>query len=216
MVHIIVAVVGATFAYFTATGAQDQTIEDATGSAATAKVDTVSLSVSPDGQSENVIYPGTENYAGIHVQVSKSGDGTAGADYEVSYKVSAKVSVTPSAFTKGDVTVQAYKSTGKVSSPVSCTPTHSGLEYTDSCTHTGLTQTIGDPVTLTKAEDAEKTLEFTDKLTTKETEDEVYYYLLVTYENSGDDQTDDAGGTKTLKYEFTNVDVTSTDVAAAG
>lgn len=85
---LLVAVVGATFAYFTATATNDGD-GSSTGVVNTATVASVKLTTADAGKSQRTVYPGTMNYAAMSVVGSKDVTGTAtvDTDYNMTYTV---------------------------------------------------------------------------------------------------------------------------------
>ncbi len=226
MVYIIVAVVGATFAYFTATSTNP---EEGKGSATiqTAKVDNIKLNATAMEQSNNKpIYPGTMNYVGTSVSASIDGASGSGKNYDVTFKITGKIEVKttdhePAASTLAqDVTWTAYKVTKAEKTAlsdkqvVSCdpvTPVSDGVtvKYSQSCkTDETITTEVGSG-TLSAGSGSE-TIEITDQKVTTGA-DEVYYYIVYQYKNVESPQNEDQG--KNIIVSIDAIEGTKTEEA---
>lgn len=214
---LLVAVVGATFAYFTATSGNDGD-GSSTGAIQAAQLSSVTLRAANLGVSDDVIYPGTINYASMSVQAVKTGDNAATDtnNYTVQYTLNGTVTLSE-AFTAGEVTYTVYRTTSAVGTPVTCdpvtaTPNASGTQYTQSCTvDSTLTGLSGDDVVATGTVSGTSATisETLEEVTTGG--DTYYYYLVVSYESTGKDQNADQG--KTITASLTQPTITSTDEA---
>ena len=215
---LLVAVVGATFAYFTATSGTTGDNAD-TGAINTAQVASVQLRTASTGTSNTTIYPGTMNYAGMSILAEKTGENatTDTRNYKVTYTLNGSVTLNK-AFTAGDVTYTVYRTTSAVATPVTCEkvapkPDQAGTQYTQSCTLASeLTGEGAEQVAQGTVEGTSKTITATDQvLTTGGTT--YYYYLVVQYENAGTNQNDDQN--KTIQAQLTEPSITSTAEAGA-
>lgn len=211
---LLVAVVGATFAYFTATSSSDGA-GSSTGAVNTATVATVKLTTADAGKSTNTVYPGTMNYAAMSVVASKSVTGTAtdDTDYDVTYTVNGQVQVSAE-FTAGTVSWTLYRTTQNISDAVSCDPvtqkdTSTGTQYSQTCDIDALTGASAESVgngTVTGAGPA--TVSVTDQTLSTDGATTYYYYLVVSYPNQESDQNADQN--KTITAELTGVTITNT------
>ena len=218
MATLLVAVVGATFAYFTATSTNDDN-SAGTAAATTAKVAQVKLSASAIEGSKDAIWPGTSNYIGTSVSASVEEEGSnSEATYEVNYTLTG--SVTPSAaFSQGKIDWKLYKVTEEVKTPVTCTPVSDGGENKFSQTCTLDTKLTGDTAVEAASGSIEvgssdaETVTYTGTIKTGAATE--YFYLVYTYESKPEtDQSADAGGTKTVTAAITNVTSNSVKVAS--
>ena len=114
---LLVAVVGATFAYFTATSTTSG--NDTTTSATTAQLATLSWTAEETGRSPQV-YPGFKAYQAYTLAAG----GTGSARYQL--KLTANVDP---AFKSGDVTYSIYKATSEVTSSL-FTPGNANVDTT--------------------------------------------------------------------------------------
>ena len=207
---LLVAVVGATFAYFTATSSTDNNAST-TGTVNTATVAKVKLTTADVGQTKNTVYPGTMNYAAMSVVASK--EGTDSANYTLTYTVNGTVTL-GSEFTEGDVYYTVYRTTTKVDTPVACSPVSTtadpaGTQYSQSCNTTALTSASAEEVkSRTAVEGTSATISIPSQSLTTESGTTYYYYLVVEYENTGSDQNDDQN--KTITAELSGVTVDNT------
>ena len=114
---LLVAVVGATFAYFTATSTT--TGNDTTTSATTAQLATLSWTAEETGRSPQV-YPGFKAFQAYTL--------AAGGTGSARYQLTLDATVDP-AFTSGDVTYSIYKATSEVTSSL-FTPGNANVDTT--------------------------------------------------------------------------------------
>lgn len=209
---LLVAVVGATFAYFTATATPSGNGD--TSEATTATMASVKLTASTAGNSENKVYPGTKNYAGMHVKASKEGTDTANDNYEITYTVKGTVTL-GSAFTAGTVEYTLYRvDTTAVEEVVTCpgpteNATATGTQYTENCT---LASELGEDQKIAAGSGTVSgtgaTINVTgQKLSTNGVTD-AYYYLVVEYKNENKDQNADQN--KTITVSLDSVEITNT------
>lgn len=209
---LLVAVVGATFAYFTATSSVTGDGNEGSVNTAT-NIGTVAINQTDITASNNTVYPGTMNYVGTIVQATKS-DTTE--DFTLAYTLKGTVSVTQ-AFAH-DITWKLYKVSASEATPVSCdevteTPTATGTQYSQSC-HLGASLT-GDSVgtgslvaqgTLTAGETSSPVSYADGSVDTDGGSD--YYYLVVEYPNKQTSQNDDQG--KDITMTINKVAITNT------
>ena len=209
---LLVAVVGATFAYFTASS---NVTGDAasTGEIDTATVGSVGITQTTLGPSTNAIYPGTMNYVGISVAATKS---ETEADFTLTYDVTGDVTLSE-AF-KHNVEWRLYRVEASEPSPVSCEPVEptadpSGAQYSQSCTlGTSLTgDSVGDGSLVKQgtitAGQTTADVSYADQ-TVSTTGGTAYYYLVVEYPNIEDSQNDDQG--KNITATLDKVAITNT------
>ena len=202
---LLVAVVGATFAYFTATtGNSGDT--SSTGEVQTAKVASVTLKTAAAGTSNTTIYPGTTNYAGMTVVAEKTGDNAAAdtRDYNVTYTLKGEVKLSEE-FTAGKVTYSVYRTESPVSNPVTCQEvTSTGAKYSQTCT---LAESATKIVDNQEVNGTTATISVGDQVRST-AGGTYYYYLVVSYENLESDQNADQG--KTIPASLTTPDMTGT------
>ncbi len=226
---LLVAVVGATFAYFTAT---NNGVDSSAGSSevTTAKTAQVNLTSSTISGSNNVVWPGTMNYIGAKTTAEvKDSDGKpySGTDtFTITYEVKAKITLNGEQEDGFDFPVKyrLYELENDISSDagnkaVNCEdvvedPQGTEIHYTQTCTESEELQAItegnenlksGQIVAKTKDTDItwERTIEASSVPKTK------YYYLVVEYpDSSGVSQNSDQG--KTIKAEIVSITAKST------
>ena len=209
---LLVAVVGATFAYFTATSSVTGEGNEGTVNTAT-NIGSVAINQTDIAASNNTIYPGTMNYVGTIIQATKT-DTTE--NFTLDYSLTGTVSVT-AAFAH-DITWKLYKVAASETSPVSCaevtkTPTATGTQYSQSCTlGKSLTgDSVGDGSlvaqgTLTAGETSSPVSYADGSVDTDGGSD--YYYLVVEYPNKQTEQDDDQG--KNITMTINKVAITNT------
>lgn len=202
---LLVAVVGATFAYFTATS---NVTGDAasTGEIDTATVGSVGITQTTIGPSTNAIYPGTMNYVGISVAATKSG---TDADFTLTYTVTGDVTLSE-AF-KHNVEWRLYRVDASEPSPVSCEPVEStadptGAQYSQTCTEGDSLTTPVAQGTITAGQTTGD-VSYADQ-TASTTGGTAYYYLVVEYPNKEESQNDDQG--KNITATLDKVAITNT------
>ena len=209
---LLVAVVGATFAYFTASSSVTGDGNEGTVNTAT-NIGSVAINQTDIAASNNTIYPGTMNYVGTIIQATKT-DTTE--NFTLDYSLTGTVSVT-AAFAH-DITWKLYKVAASETSPVSCQPvtetaTATGTQYSQSCTlGKSLTgDSVGDGSlvakgTLTAGETSSSVSYADGSVDTDGGSD--YYYLVVEYPNKQDSQNADQG--KDIKMTINKVAITNT------
>ena len=209
---LLVAVVGATFAYFTATSSVTGDGNEGTVNTAN-NIGSVAINQTDIAASNNTIYPGTMNYVGTIIQATKS-DTTE--NFTLDYSLKGTVSV-EEAFAH-DITWKLYKVAASEASPVSCpevteTPTATGTQYSQSCTlGKSLTgDSVGDGSlvaqgTLTAGETSSPVSYADGSVDTDGGSD--YYYLVVEYPNKQVDQNADQG--KNITMTIQKVAITNT------
>lgn len=206
---LLVAVVGATFAYFTATS---NVTGDAhsTGEINTATVGSVGITQTDLGPSANQIYPGTMNWVGTSVAATKS---DTEADFTLTYDVTGDVTLSgPFSY---NVEWKLYAVTTNVETPVSCDDVDAvadpkGTQYSQTCHLDG---TLTSPVaqgTITAGETTDD-VSYTGQ-TVSTTGGTTYYYLVVDYPNEEEDQKADQGKNITATLDK----VTIKDTAQVG
>ena len=210
---LLVAVVGATFAYFTATSGTDNNASS-TGAVETATVSTVKLTTADVGKSTRTVYPGTTNYAAISVVASKelpegADAATDDTDYNITYTVNGSITLSE-AFTAGSVTYSVYRTTEEVETPVTCTLSTDNAQYSDSCNLDALTSAAGSQQVVTDQTVSGTTATVSVPSQTLSTDGSTtyYYYLVVSYPNQESDQNADQD--KTITAQLTGVKVDNT------
>ena len=209
---LLVAVVGATFAYFTATTGTSGD-GSSTGALQSAQVASVELQTASTGASDDTIYPGTINYASMSAEAVKTGQGATSDtnNYTVTYTLNGSVEVS-APFTAGKVKYTVYRTTSQVASPVTCeevasNPDKAGTQYTQSCT-VDSTVLAGDEVaTGTVSGAGPATITATNQVLTTGGQP-YYYYLVVEYESTGENQNADQN--KTITASLTTPTITNT------
>lgn len=206
---LLVAVVGATFAYFTATAGTSGD-GDSTGTLNTATVANIGIQTAAVGHSDDVIYPGTMNYAAMSAAPTKTGSDSA--NYTLTYTIKGSVTLSE-AFEAGSVYYTVYRTTSSVPDPVTCKPVATtegagGTQYSQECSvAAGLTG--GETVqTRTAVEGSSATISIPDQELTTESGQTYYYYLVVEYPDTDGDQNADQN--KTITASLTGADITNT------
>lgn len=202
---LLVAVVGATFAYFTASSSVTGD-EASTGAIDTETVGSVGITQTTIGPSTNAIYPGTMNYVGISVAATKS---ETEADFTLTYNVTGDVTLSE-AFAH-DVEWRLYRVDASESEPVHCDPVTTtadpaGTQYSQTCTEgTSLTSPVANG-TITAGQTTGE-VSYADQ-TASTTGGTAYYYLVVEYPNKEESQNDDQG--KNITATLDKVTITNT------
>jgi len=186
---LLVAVVGATFAYFTATTGTTGNSE--TVNVTTESIGSATLELSPAGKKEYLLYPGGLSYTGVKVEAKPAADDTTGNEYTFNYKL--ELAYSNAATTTLNYTL--YKTTAEVTADPACTMTPDvsvagETRYYYNCTNReidfGSVVKEGTMSTTTGTE-----LISVDGLDALNTDDApVYYYLVVDYPNSGNQNED--------------------------
>lgn len=205
---LLVAVVGATFAYFTATTTADGT-GAGTSDVGTAKVSGVNLDYEPiENGIKKLEYPGGFAYAGIKLGLTKQ-DATDTKNYTVSYKVkmefknTTETELTWTLYRAASATEITNNRTCEVSNAVPEGQSASAVYYAYNCTGDN---TYGESVQTGKI--APNTATATEVITTldeslrTDAATGYYYYLVVDYPNNGN-QNNDQG--KVISASITGV-----------
>lgn len=202
---LLVAVVGATFAYFTASGSVSGDKSSSTGNINTAQTATIGLTQTDlTGENEDVIYPGTMIAVGLSLAPTKTGGTDTNQEYTISYTVSGSVALmdstgaTPTAF-KYPVKWSLYQVSAPEDTPVDCDPVvptnvDGETTYKQSCTKAASFTDDEGTGTLVKTGtiEAGTTTASIEHSTTIDTDDATtYYYLVVEYPNKETSQNDD-------------------------
>ncbi len=210
---LLVAVVGATFAYFTATNSSTGNGEEATVNAGSA--DEISLAITPESISNGTIYPGMKIATGVTLKATTTGSDT----YTVAFDIKAKIDTSAWTSSKSKLKYTLYSSDTEVSEPItsgSCkrtedTTTQSGetrISYTG-CTEDVQLVAVGSSQEVNAGGLEEITIQNAElKIDTGATK---HYYLVVEYVNEAEtDQTGtDAGKALTIQItETTNTKAT--------
>lgn len=207
---LLVAVVGATFAYFTATTTPEGNA--GTIDTTTTKVSGVTLNYTPITSSYKMLdYPGGFAYTGVNITLDKADSVNDEKEYNVSYKIKMEFKNE----TKTELTWTLYRAdsnteitNGKTCEVTNTAPTDGAVEgaiyYQYECT--GTENNYGTQVQTGKiAADTTAAAEvITTDTQSQATDDETgaYYYLVVDYPNSGNQNADQ---TKAISASITGV-----------
>lgn len=205
---LLVAVVGATFAYFTAS---NSTSGDAAGSVdVTTAAESVSLqlNVNKVTGSNNMFYPGTKNFVGATASAQFKDDTPSadGKEYKITYALSGNITL--GAVFDSDIKWALYETTSEVTSPVTCgaitpyTPAGEGAtavegSKTQSCTlATALTDSAKVKSGTISSGTTTAAITHSGEVQTNGAVAGTpkYYYLVVELPETGTDQTTDATG----------------------
>lgn len=224
---LLVAVVGATFAYFTAT-----TTPEGAGTAntsTTTQIGSVKFELATTANTADIKYPGGMMVNGASVTATVEGTGT----FAATYKINATVDASALASENTTVEYALYRTTSPVATTMSgCklqTEVANGITkyYYTGCTAAeaitkGTTKVAGDTITISSGTKTATISEldnvsFTgDNKITKAAPKTVYYYLVVEYvNNTGADVDQNADMGKSISATITSVsDVQATADAA--
>ncbi len=203
---LLVAVVGATFAYFTASTAGDG--DKSTGTVNTATVGNVTLELGNQTNDTVMDYPGGKAVVALSVTPTKGGSDTN--NYNVTYNVTGTIDTTALSGSDSEITYTLYRvdstTAASISDPVqSCslakdTATEPGKThyYYENCAiDTNITRgTRVDYGTITDHTSATQVI--TDALENSTTGTTYYYYLVVEYANEEAPQDEDQGKAITI------------------
>lgn len=216
---LLVAVVGATFAYFTATTGLGGEGTGATEVKSAQVADAAELNTTTT-KSTDAYYPGTINYASATVTAKKS-TATSTAVLAVDYNITASVTVDDAL--KDNVKWTLYKTTDPVNPVIvadSCgNPEHkngSETRYYQTCQKAAA---LTDSVKIASSADNDgKNITDSGTLKTLATTDAgetVYYYLVVEYENveTGDNANQNAQQGKSITFQLNAATATTTKVS---
>ncbi len=214
---LLVAVVGATFAYFTATTATQGTPENKS-SVETTKLANIKLTATETSKSTNTVWPGTMNYVGVSVAASVEGENPDEKEYTVTYDIVGKVSTEVEGTFNNQIKYRLYEvneaiSGSGVSDVVNCekvVPVEDGttLQYSQTCTENSKLEE-GEKVAEGILNSGEETIEVKAEDKTINTGETKYYYLVVEYtNNAGGPQNEDQG--KKINIELTTITAKST------
>ncbi len=202
---LLVAVVGATFAYFTATTSSEGTDSNA-ANATTATVKDITLNLATASKSETYLnYPGGFGYAGVSATVNKNGDTN---DYTLSYNVGIKVTNQ----TKTELTWTLYRSIVEPTLTDTCTVESTAgdaneTRYSYKCSSGNNYGTQVETGTVGASSDADVDIKDVTKSvassfnTSEDTN--VYYYLVVNYKDTNASQNADMG--KKISLSITGI-----------
>ena len=218
MVYIIVAVVGATFAYFTATatggesGGQEASVK-------TADVSNVTIATTnEDITQHDQKYPGVWLAAGISVKATYGGDHTE--NYDVTYTLNGKIDVSAlkseESTSKFKYNIYRVDQKNPVTSPIQSCSTHEAdasnqQMYVENCALNSLlsegTKLYEEDkeIDLSSSEGVETIAVASQKLAVEDAGDPTgtHYYLVLQYVNEGDQTSTDAG--KDIKLQLSGV-----------
>ncbi len=217
---LLVAVVGATFAYFTATTTGGTNSGDG-ANVQTATADGIELDMQPVTVSNGTIYPGMLLATGVSLEATN----TSGSDiYTVKFSITGEIDTSGWKGTSSQLKYSLYTSEDAVESPIkanSCqrqedTASQSGktLIYYENCeVDDGLTL-VGSAQTITAGTD-KSDIVITDNALTIDTGSSKHYYLVVEYVNKEVDEngTNDQTGTDANKSITIKITGTSGEVA---
>ena len=211
---LLVAVVGATFAYFTAT-ANDTTNEQA-AEVTTAKVSNVNLTMTPESPSNfEPVYPGIMLATGVKLEATWQDSANAPTEpWEISYRLNAEIDLSEfkTSNTQSEFTYSIYRSTSEVTNPVTSCQKHEEATssetkmYVDSCSITNL-QDDG-----VEAVSTDNSIEFNDTnngiITYSGTEKlevgkSYHYYLVLNYKNKEEENQATTDVNKKISIKFT-------------
>ena len=203
---LLVAVVGATFAYFTATvedqrssGDNDGTANITAGSVASTTV-VGNVSNAAGKFTAEGVYPGHKEVAGLSVTVSNESE----QEITTNTKVNIVYDVTTNEFQKDEIEVSVYKATDDLSlseNYFGCThtedpQTENTVHFSETCTNDvedlkslGATELTSTPVKLSGGQQSKLVLA-TDTITAEgqSTEKTVNYYVVVEFKETSTDQ----------------------------
>lgn len=214
---LLVAVVGATFAYFTATTTSDNN-NGGSADVTTTTVGNVKLDMNPETITNELKYPGGKLVVGANVVAS---DTDTAKNFDISYTVKGKITNN----TTTELTWNLYRVSTKSTTPISgCTvkedsttqPGETRYSYTGCTVDTAITgttaiatgtvaaaTTFGEgeaAVTTAGVENISKSLE---SLTSSDTGETTYYYLVVDYPDNGNQNADQ---NKSIVAQLTGLD----------
>ncbi len=226
------AVVGATFAYFTATNTQTGTGKGNTEVSTATEADLASVTFAQENaKSSNPVWPGTMNFAMAGYKASVEGSSSA-TKYDITYDV--EVSINLDNEFDFPVKWRLYEVDSKSDNAVTCSPVSTTVEgseirYTQNCSEDDGTLEIGkkiaDGVINKSAECEESESSPTGRISCgqsatytakslkadgvgKDSEKSKYYYLVVEYppvSGSDQNQNNDMNKTITFSVELKNV-----------
>jgi len=209
---LLVAVVGATFAYFTATATTEGNAAGNTDVKA-AKLANVKLNVATIAGSNNVVYPGTKNYVGASAKAAvDTVEGAEAGEYNVTYTVTGKVTLGEAFAFPVNYSLYKVSAAAAVSDPVTCenvatTTNGTAVQYTQNCTVAAGLGTAVQTGSLAAGE-TEKTITLADQVIATDATTTDYYYLVVEYPNDTT-QAQDADQGKSVKAEIVSVTATA-------
>lgn len=207
---LLIAIVGATFAYFTATtkiGGTD--LGEGVSNVSTARVSGARLDLNPIAPVIYLSYPNGFAYTGISAKAEKQDPTNDPNQYAVSYKIDLKFSNN----TKSNISWNLYKSNVEINNQKTCnlktvpdTVNPATTRYFYECAGTNNYGTLVPTGTGTiLPNEVDKVITVSDIQTIKTTDaTPVYYYLVVDYPDSGDATQDRDQGT-TISAAITGV-----------
>lgn len=210
---LLVAVVGATFAYFTATNTTAGDSDTAT--VTTETVSAINVTSQAD-KSAYLSYPGGVSVLAAGVNVSKTA-ASAGSTSTISYDVNLKYTnntgtdLNYTIYTASEEAALALDADIDASCELVVTPSGDTNQYAYVCDQQAADfsslGTAGTTGTLTKNTAEEATVQVADESITVNSEDTVntsrYYYVVVDYPSTGDQTSTDAGKQISLSIEVT-------------
>ena len=203
---LLVAVVGATFAYFTASTAGSG--DNSTGTVNTATVGNVTLALGDQTNDTVMDYPGGKAVVALSVTPTKGGSDTN--NYNVTYNVTGTIDTTALNGSDSEITYTLYRVSSTTAASIS-DPVQSCSLVQDTTTELGKTHyyyedcaidknitggTVVDSGTITNH--ASATQVRTDALENSTTGTTYYYYLVVEYANEEAPQNEDKGKAITI------------------
>lgn len=202
---LLIAVVGATFAYFTASTNLTNGTQRST--ATTSQLSDVGLTVTADLSYESMGYPGGFSIVGVKAEASKGATDTH--DYRISYNVDMEFTNA----TGTALTWKLYEKSTQLTNADSCTlqentETEGETHYWYTCT---TSNDYGTEVQSgTVAAGASATRVSTTTLETLDTSNSTYYYLVVNYPNDDAANQYTADGNKTIESKIVGVSSVTT------
>lgn len=217
---LLVAVVGATFAYFTASTQGTGAGQTNTGTATS--IGRVEFNMNDTTQNiAKVEYPGGMMATGAKVTSTVTGQGT----FKATYAVTATVDASQLAAESSEVEYALYRTTTPVTGDLvtgcelKTTKVGNDTQYSyDKCAaNTALTETVRVANGTVAAGQSKTDIKVVDDTNfasiTSANNVEVYYYLIVTYKESTQDQSADMG--KTITAQITGITDANSVAAAA-
>jgi len=203
---LLVAVVGATFAYFTAT--TTPTGEGGTGTVTTTTVGDIDLTMAATSVTNELKYPG--GYLAVGASVTATHEGNAA--YNLTYDVNGTINNG----TNTQLSWTLYEVASTVANPVTgCTleETKEGSEtrynYTGCTVSTTLTASTPVKTGTVAAKTNGNVLATGETLTSSTSGTVTYYYLVVSYPNSGNQDTDQGANITATLTNVTNAVATA-------
>lgn len=219
---LLVAVVGATFAYFTASTAGTGTGAASTSTTTTIGSVALNLGTATLTGQDKMQYPGGKMVAGAKFDATVTGEGTFSATYTIKAKVDATALAATSSVkyaiyrTDAEVTGDAVTSCALKNGTVEGDATKKTYYYDGCAYNTAITSGAEKVAEATLTGGTSKDdITFDESLTglTKDASQTYYYYLVVEYVNNNAEQNADQG--KTVTAQITSIENANSTAAAA-